>query len=252
MFNCHRVSSCKDYSAVPPPQQVYSSSVPPPQQVYGASPLPQQVPPIFSSAQQLYSAVPPPQQLLASVQSSGSDVKASAGLAASLMSSTAMVPSIPPPISLVGVPGITTTPALGTVPQPAGFLSSSQPQASAVGYAPPLVSGGTSYIGYGGLYPQATPLQQVALALKHTPPVASMVAPTISASSGESKPSTSPDPEKEKRPPQRRKFQEQPVDSKGSSKLNQVTAFSVLISILKKPNGIWNEEISFHLTYCSF
>ncbi|KAI9120519.1 hypothetical protein K1719_007552 [Acacia pycnantha] len=215
-----RVSSCKVYSAVPPPQQVYSS-VPPPQQVFGATPLPQQIPPIFSSVQQVYSAVPPPQQLLTCVQSSGSELQASTGLAASLLSSSAVVSSTAPPTYLNGVPGITTTPPLGTAPQPAGFLSSGLPQASVVGYAPPLVSGGTSYIGYGGIYPQATPLQQVALALRHSPPVASTVAPTTSASGGESKSSTSSDPEKEKRPPQRRKFQELPVDSKGPSKLNQ-------------------------------
>lgn len=32
-----------------------------------------------------------------------------------------------------------------------------------------LVSAGTNYSGYGGIYPQATPLQQVALALRHAP-----------------------------------------------------------------------------------
>ncbi|XP_054803518.1 protein RIK isoform X2 [Prosopis cineraria] len=215
-----RVSSCKVFSAVPPPQQVYSS-VPPAQQVYGAAALSQQVPSIFSSPQQVYSAVPPPQQLLAGVQSSGSEIKASAGLAACLMSSTTLIPA--PPASLGGVPAVTTTTALGTALQPAGFLSSGQPQSNVVGYTPPMVSGGTSYVGYGGIYPQATPLQQVALALRHTPPVASTVAPSTSASGRESKSITGSAPEKEKRPPQRRKFQELPVDSKGPSKLNQAS-----------------------------
>uniref|UniRef100_A0A0R0IRZ2 Protein RIK n=1 Tax=Glycine max TaxID=3847 RepID=A0A0R0IRZ2_SOYBN len=47
-------------------------------------------------------------------------------------------------------------------------------------------------------------------------------APTTSASNGESRPTSSSDLEKEKRPPQRRKFQELPVGSKGTTKLNQV------------------------------
>lgn len=230
LFNCHRVSSCKVYSAVPPPQQVYSS-VPPPQEVYGASPLSQQIPIDISSPQQVYSAVPPPQQLLAGV--SATEVKASTGVAASLMSSSTMVSASAPPTSSVGVPGVTTAYALGTTPQSAGFLNSGLPQANVVGYTPPLVSGGTSYIGYGGIYPQATPLQQVALALRHPPPIASTVAPTTSTLSGESKSTTSSDPEKEKRPPQRRKFQELPVGSKGSTKLNQVTAFSMLVPYFK-------------------
>ncbi|RZB98632.1 protein RIK isoform X3 [Glycine soja] len=46
-------------------------------------------------------------------------------------------------------------------------------------------------------------------------------APTTSASNGESRPTSSSDLEKEKRPPQRRKFQELPVGSKGTTKLNQ-------------------------------
>jgi hypothetical protein len=101
-----------------------------------------------------------------------------------------------------------------------------------IGYVPPLVSGGTSYIGYGGIYPQATPLQQVALALRHSPPVASTVAPTTSASSRESKSTTSSDCEKEdQRPPQRRKFQEQPVVSKGT-KLNQVFSLTYEANML--------------------
>ncbi|TKY65099.1 RIK protein [Spatholobus suberectus] len=210
-----RVSSCKVYSAVPPPQQVYTA-VPPPQQVYSAVPPPQQVysgpslskqiPTAISPPQEVYSTVPPPQQLLTGVQSSGIELGAGTGLTTSSMSATVVVTLVPP--------------ALGTTPRSTGHLSSG-PQANMIGYTPPLVSGGTSYIGYGGIYPQATPLQQVALALRHSPPVASTVAPTISASNGESKSTSSSHLEKEKRPPQKRKFQELPVDSKGSTKLNQ-------------------------------
>ncbi|KAK7273327.1 hypothetical protein RIF29_14376 [Crotalaria pallida] len=220
-----RVSSCKVYSAVPPSQQVYSvvppsqqaySAVPPPHQVYSAPSLSKQIPSAIPPPQ-VYSAVPPPQQLLVDVQSSGIELEASTGITTSSVSST--VVSIPvPPASLVLVPGVTTALIPG---QSAGYLSSGH-KANMIGYSPPLVSSGTSYIGYGGIYPQATPLQQVALALRHTPPVASTVAPTTSASNGESKSTTSSDLEKEKRPSQKRKFQELPVDSKGTAKLNQV------------------------------
>ncbi|KAL1360929.1 hypothetical protein AAHE18_04G214000 [Arachis hypogaea] len=201
-----RVSSCKVYSAVPQPQQVYSA-VPPPQQVYSAVPPPQQVYSVVPPPQQnptaistplVYSAVPPPQQLLAGVQSSTMGLEATTGLTTSSISSA--VGSTPvTPASFVGVPGVATT-----------------------ALAPVL--GGTSYIGYGGIYPQATPLQQVALVLRHSPSIASTVAPTTSASNEESKSksTTSSEVEKEKRPPQRRKFQELPVGSNGTRKFNQV------------------------------
>lgn len=136
-----------------------------------------------------------------------------------------------PPASSVGVIGDTAALTLGTTPQLTGHLSSGH-QANVIGYTPPpLVSGGTSYIGYGGIYPQATPLQQVALALRHSPPVASTVDPTTLASNGESKPTSSIDLEKEKRPPQKRKFQELPVGSKGTAKLNQVIGLSLIKSL---------------------
>ncbi|KAK7340630.1 hypothetical protein VNO77_21339 [Canavalia gladiata] len=224
-----RVSSCKVYSAIPPPQQVYAA-VPPPQQVYSAVPPPLQVYsgpslstqiPTAISPIQVYGAVPPPQQLLAGVPSSGLELEArSTGLSTNSMSSI-MVSTPVRPASMVGVPGVATALTSGTTPQSTGHLSS-VPEANMIGYTPPLVSGGTSYIGYGGIYPQATPLQQVALALRHSPPVASTVAPTISASNREPKSTTSSDHEKEKRPPQKRKFQELPVGSKGTPKLNQV------------------------------
>ncbi|KAI4346665.1 hypothetical protein L6164_007543 [Bauhinia variegata] len=214
-----RVSSCKVYSAVPPPQQVYSAvpppqqvygvvspsqqvygAVPPPQQVYGASTLSQQIPTVISTPHLVYSAVPPPQHL-SGTQSSGTELN---------VGSTLVLPA-----SLVGLPDNITAPNPGTT------LCHGQPQANTVGYASPSVSGATSYIGYGGIYPQVTPLQQVALALRQSPPVASTVVPTTSAPSRESKSTTSSDPDKEKRPPQKRKFQELPAGSKGSTKLNQ-------------------------------
>jgi len=204
--------------------------------------LSQQIPTVISSPQQVYIAVPPPQQFLAGVQSSGTELKASTGLASSFMSSSTVVSTPVPPTSFVGVAGVSAALALGTTPQSAGILGSGQPLANPVGYAPPLVSGGTSYIGYGGIYPQATPLQQVALALRQSPPVASTVAPTT-ALSGEAKSITSTDLEKEKRPPQKRKFQELPVGSKGSAKLNQVAAFLIIIPYFKEEGKRENVEI---------
>ncbi|XP_027353459.1 protein RIK [Abrus precatorius] len=212
-----RVSSCKVYSAVPPPQQVYTA-VPLPQQIYSGSSLPKQIPTTITPPQQVYSAVPPPHQLLTGVQSSGIELEASTGLTTSSLSSP--VSTLVPPASLVGVPGVTTALTSGTMLQSTGQLSS-VPQPNMVGYTPSLVSRCTSYFGYDGIYPQATPLQQVALALRHSPPVASTVAPTTSASNRESKSTTSSDCEKEKQPPQKRKFQELPVGSKGSTKLDQ-------------------------------
>lgn len=70
---------------------------------------------------------------------------------------------------------------------------------------PPHPPPGTSYNGYGGIYPQTTPLQQVALALKQsTSPIISTQTQIIGNANLEM--------EKEKRPPHthKRKFQELP------------------------------------------
>ncbi|KZV13854.1 protein RIK-like [Dorcoceras hygrometricum] len=77
----------------------------------------------------------------------------------------------------------------------------------------------TSYIGYGGIYPQATPLQQVALALRRsTSPVTATVPPMTTAVSdrvAEESPSV-----KDKQP-KKRKFQELPAAAKGPVKAIQ-------------------------------
>ncbi|PQQ13398.1 protein RIK isoform X1 [Prunus yedoensis var. nudiflora] len=193
-----RVSSSKVYSAVPPPQQVYS-------------------------------AVPPPHQLLAGVQSSGNEVKTITSL-----SSPTVGASPAPAVSSVGTPVVATVFSRGAISQPGGLLNSVQSQANIGGYPQPLplLSNGTSYNGYGGIYSQVTPLQQVALALRQSSPIPSTVAPTTSAPSTEPKlnvNSTSGS-EKEKRPPQsqRRKFQELPV---GPAKVHQELEMS-------KPNEL--------------
>ena len=119
-----------------------------------------------------------------------SNVEASTSSAASLTTSTVAVTT--PPVSLV------------------------------VSHSQPIISGGTSYSGYGGIYPQATPLQQVALALRQSSsPFSSTAAPTTLKPSAEPNLSVS-NSDKEKRPPQRRKFQEVPIGSKGSANPIQV------------------------------
>ncbi|CAN6702385.1 unnamed protein product [Malus baccata var. baccata] len=177
-----RVSSSKVYSAVAPPQQVYS-------------------------------AVPPPHQL-AGVQSSGIEVKAITSLVSPTVGAT---PALP--VSSAGTPGVATVFSQGTVSQPGGLLNCAQSQANIGGYPQPLLASGTSYNGYAGIYPQVTPLQQVALALRQSSsPITSTVAPTTSAPSTEPKVNVTSGSEKEKHPPQRRKFQELPV---GPAKVNQ-------------------------------
>ncbi|KAI3713133.1 hypothetical protein L1987_71705 [Smallanthus sonchifolius] len=88
------------------------------------------------STVKVYGAVPPPQKLLAGVQNPAVELETAAKITASSASMTADFTQSPA-TSLVTYPGTTT-----------------------------VISHGTSYNGYGGIYPQATPLQQVALALK--------------------------------------------------------------------------------------
>ncbi|KAM7520658.1 hypothetical protein LguiB_019620 [Lonicera macranthoides] len=178
------------------------------------------------SSCKVYGAVPPPQQLLGGVQSSGNELKENA------IPTNGTVPI--PAVSTVTAPGISTVPSQGTVQQPM-MVNGVQSQPNMVSYPlhPPL-AGGTSYNGYGGIYPQATPLQQVALALRHsTSPVTSTVAPSTTVASTTSTTSTSFYSEKEKRPPQKRKFQELPVASKGPVKPHQV--FSLTLYEANRP-----------------
>ncbi|TYJ08548.1 hypothetical protein E1A91_A11G082300v1 [Gossypium mustelinum] len=177
------------------------------------------------SSSKVYGAVPPPQQLLTGVECSATGHNLNASSAAGLASMPVATPAPP-----VAVPVVTTGYSQAMA---VGMPNSGPTQAHSVGYPQPLVSRGTSYIGYGGIYPQATPLQQVALALKQSSPisstvvpamsVASAVVPTTSATSTVTKSSVSSTlhSEKERRPPQRRKFQELPAGSKGSARLNQ-------------------------------
>lgn len=179
------------------------------------------------SSSKVYGAVPPPQQLLTGVQCSATGRNLNASSAAGLASMPVGTPAPP-----VAVPVVTTGYSQAMA---VGMPNSGPTQANSVGYPQPLVTRGTSYIGYGGIYPQATPLQQVALALKQSSPisstvvpatsVASAVVPTTSATGTVTKSSVSSTLHsgKEQRPPQKRKFQELPAGSKGSARLNQVS-----------------------------
>ncbi|KAI3813256.1 hypothetical protein L1987_17976 [Smallanthus sonchifolius] len=130
------------------------------------------------SSVKVYGAVPPPQKLLAGVQNPAVELETAAKITASSASMTADFTQSPA-TSLVTYPGTTT-----------------------------VISHSTSYNGYGGIYPQATPLQQVALALKQsTSPITS----TVSVSQKGGKATSSTISEKEKQPLHKRKFQEGPV-----------------------------------------
>ncbi|KAH0467434.1 hypothetical protein IEQ34_004672 [Dendrobium chrysotoxum] len=171
----------------------------------------------------VYRAVPPPHQLLAGIVSSANAevsvnpvVSSSCAVAGvtqagqSLASSTSAVSSLS-----------TVLPSGVLIPN--GNLASCGTSISNTGnYVYPTVTGGTCYSGYGGIYPQATPLQQVALALKQAPlSTTSVVSSAASHANALPKMTSSSNADTEKRPPQKRKFQELPVTSKGLSTLNQ-------------------------------
>ncbi|CAA6653518.1 unnamed protein product [Spirodela intermedia] len=107
-----------------------------------------------------------------------------------------------------------------------GVTNYGSQQTNISSYSPSSIFGGANYSGYGGIYPQATPLQQVALALRR-PPVSTASSPTVTSplpatmSAGTSlKTTLSSGAEPDKRP-QRRKFQELPVASNGPPRLHQ-------------------------------
>ncbi|KAL7141082.1 hypothetical protein ABFS83_08G030400 [Erythranthe nasuta] len=149
----------------------------------------------------------------------------SAECAASRVSSSKVYGAVPPPPQLqVGVQSPGRASETNDVASPSSSAliggSSGLPQSS-TGCYPHGLQSGTSYIGYGGIYPQATPLQQVALALRRStcPVTATVVPATTAASTGP--PQEVSDAAKYKRS-QKRKFQELPAAAKGPANLNQV------------------------------
>lgn len=171
------------------------------------------------SSCKVYGAVPPPPQPVASVLGSGSESEINnipaANVAALILSSTTT--------AAVPVTGLVSQ---GTVPQSLGSLNPVPSQPSTSCYPHQLVTSRTSYIGYDGIYPQATALQQVALALRQsTSPVTATVAPATTGASITSQKSIGS--EKDKRPAQKRKFQELPAAGKGQATVNQVISLTL-------------------------
>lgn len=174
------------------------------------------------SSSKVYGAVPPPpQQLLSGAW--GSEMEQNPNL----MSTYGLMTSISitaPPNAVSPFP---VTPATSLYPQfpvvqPLGKSNGGHLQQSPVSYLQP-VAGGTSYSGYAGIYPQATPLQQVAHVLKQSfSPTISTVPPTMLTATPLSNLSDISSKEKERRPPQKRKFQELPADCKVPAKPKQV------------------------------
>ncbi|CAN1146288.1 Protein RIK [Linum perenne] len=170
----------------------------------------------------VYNAVPPPQQLLAGAQTSSP---------MTLMPSTTASSAAGPRMTTVGAQGVILS---------AGVMGPSLHHLNAAAYPRHLENGGTCYSGYAGIYPQATPLQQVAHVLRQLPSsITSTVAPATSVGSKASLTSTNTDTvtafdsEKEKRHSQRRKFQELPVDSKVPARQLQVSLTFLLKSFGK-------------------
>ncbi|XP_031396544.1 protein RIK isoform X1 [Punica granatum] len=175
-----------------------------------------------SSSSKVYGAVPPPQQLLPVTQSSGHKHEVSTNPAAVTLH-----------ISSTAVPAASSTPAVPLAnnlfpPMPAaqtGAIVGNGLSSQNMGnYSGSSLTSGTRYKGYEGIYPQATPLQQVAMALKQSPSFASASAhaTTLPSTGAKSSASSGSEKEKEKQLPQKRKFQELPVGHTVSTKLNQV------------------------------
>ncbi|KAI3991048.1 hypothetical protein MKX01_017208 [Papaver californicum] len=160
--------------------------------------------------------------LLAGVQSSGNEQNENGVEIGGRTSSSVYSTPVAPQVSAATLPGVPCVNLQGSVPQNVGVFGYRPPSATTISYSQPSVSSGTSYSGYGGIYPQATPLQQVSLALRQSPsPVISVTTPSASAGSALSKPSSNPVSDSEKRRAQRRKFQELPVVAKCPSKPHQ-------------------------------
>uniref|UniRef100_A0A803N134 Protein RIK n=1 Tax=Chenopodium quinoa TaxID=63459 RepID=A0A803N134_CHEQI len=146
------------------------------------------------SSCKVYGAVPPPQQLLVGVQSSGTEMQPNLSSVATSMPGVAV-----PSVGAV----VPTSFSYGQVVQHGALLPPGHAQTNGLPYSQPLTAC-TSYSAYAGIYPQATPLQQVGLAIRQSGPVSSTVDPATSTSRVMSKSLS----ESEKR---KRKFKELPA-----------------------------------------
>ncbi|KAJ8483810.1 hypothetical protein OPV22_016295 [Ensete ventricosum] len=174
------------------------------------------------SSTKVYGAVPPPEQLL--LGSENSSMVASAGnvnqiavspstATCSMVATQSFLPGGIPPSA------VSLFSSQGTSVQSGDLLKYGNPQ-NLVSYTVPAVTRATCYNGYEGIYPQSTPLQQVALALRQASTASACVSSTsYLVDTTERKSSLNA--KADARPPQKRKFQEIPVTSKVS------TAFQV-------------------------
>jgi hypothetical protein len=155
------------------------------------------------SSSKVYGAVPPPQQLLAGVQTSGttSDIHSTSGPYVSPGASHSFAPTgITSPMAVPSLTLHSGAPTYSGTPPLRNLICPSQ-----------AANSGALYNGYGNIYPQATPLQQVALALKHASSSTTQAVPVASTSiSSMTNVNASLKLESDKRL-QRRKFQELPT-----------------------------------------
>ncbi|KAM0822636.1 hypothetical protein ACQ4PT_071371 [Festuca glaucescens] len=200
------------------------------------------------SSSKVYGAVPPPQQLLAGVQTSGttSDIHSTSGPYVSSGASHSFAPTgITSPMTAPSVTLHSRAPTYSGIPPPSNLICPSQ-----------AANSGALYNGYGNIYPQATPLQQVALALKHASSSTTQVVPVASTSTSfMTNVNASAKLESDKRL-QRRKFQELPTadlqNSQQRSKfvttglddLGKMSSSSVASKMIVQPgsNGILPQD----------
>jgi len=164
------------------------------------------------SSSNVYGAVPPPQQLLAGTDTSGAKSDVHYTLGPNVLSGAPHSSASTAVIAPVVAPAVAEqsgAPTYSGVPPPSNMANPIPP-----------VNGGAFYSGYGDIYPQATPLQQVAFTLKHASSSAAQAVPVTSTPTiMATKENSTLDVEMDKR--SRRKFQELPV-SKGPATESQV------------------------------
>ncbi|CAA7051844.1 unnamed protein product [Microthlaspi erraticum] len=167
------------------------------------------------SSSKVYGAVPPPQQLLSGALGSENVSPPNAVIPFPVPPATTLYPQFP----VLQPPGISNGGHLPPIP---------------VSYLQP-VAGGTSYSGYAGIYPQATPLQQVAQVLRQSiSPAISTLPPTVLTATSLPKTSDISSHEKERHPPRKRKFQELPADCKVPPNAKQQLEFATAGEVAPK------------------
>ncbi|THU50935.1 hypothetical protein C4D60_Mb06t25640 [Musa balbisiana] len=170
------------------------------------------------SSTKVYGAVPPPQQLLLGTESSSKVASAGNVNQIAIFPSTATCSMVATQSFLPGgdpLSAVSIVSSQGTAVQSGDVLKYGNPQ-NLVSYTVPAVTRATCYNGYEGIYPQSTPLQQVALALRQASTSSACVSST-SCFVDTTERKSSLNAKADARPPQKRKFQEIPVTSKVST-----------------------------------